>query len=332
MGARTGAVAIGRNEGERLDKCLRSLVGAVGAVVYVDSGSTDGSVQLARSLGVTVVDLDTTIPFTAARARNAGFARLLEVAPDLEFVQFVDGDCEVAPGWIDAAERAIAADPQIAVVCGRRRERHPEASVYNRLCDLEWDQPPGPTDACGGDALMRVAALRAVDGYDPSLIAGEEPELCLRLRRRGWTILRIAVEMTRHDAAMTRFSQWWKRNVRAGHAFAEVSTRHAGDPEHYWAKPTRSNWMWGAALPAASVALAAPSLGLSLNLLWLYGALGVRVYQSDRRRGFSPPDARADALFCVMSKVPQAIGQATYWRRRLTGGEGRLIEYKGPST
>ena len=332
MGARIGAVAIGRNEGERLDKCLRSLVGVVGAVVYVDSGSTDGSVELARGLGVTVVDLDTTIPFTAARARNAGFARLLEVAPDLEFVQFVDGDCEVAPEWIAAAGRAIDGDPQIAVVCGRRRERHPDASVYNRLCDLEWDQPPGPTDACGGDALMRVAALRAVEGYDPSLIAGEEPELCLRLRRRGWKILRIAAEMTRHDAAMTRFGQWWRRMVRAGHAFAEVSTRHAGEPERYWAKPTRSNWMWGVGLPVTSVALAAPSLGLSLNLLWLYGVLGARVYRSDRRRGFSAPDARADAFFCVMSKFPQALGQMTYWRRRLTGSQGRLIEYKGPAT
>jgi glycosyltransferase involved in cell wall biosynthesis len=96
-------VAIGRNEGERLQRCLRSVVGRVALVVYVDSGSTDGSVAFAQSLGCEVVALDLSTPFTAARARNAGAQRALALQPDLAFIQFVDGDCEVDPSWLPTA-------------------------------------------------------------------------------------------------------------------------------------------------------------------------------------------------------------------------------------
>ena len=180
-----GLVAIGRNEGQRLRQCLVSATDKVARVVYVDSGSTDGSLELARSLGADTVELDLSIPFTAARARNEGFARLLELAPDIEFVQFVDGDCEVVDGWIDRAYNELAAKPEVAAVCGRRRERYPEASIYNQLCDIEWDTPVGETKACGGDSMMRASAFQQVEGFNPALIAGEEPEMCVRLRQKG---------------------------------------------------------------------------------------------------------------------------------------------------
>ncbi len=330
MIGRLGAVAIGRNEGERLRRCLASLVGQVGVVVYVDSGSTDGSVELARAVGVLVTELDRAQPFTAARARNAGLARLHEAAPDLELVQFVDGDCEVAAGWFERADQELVADPRLAVVCGRRRERYPDRSIYNRLCDLEWNTPIGPADACGGDAVMRVEAVRAVNGYDPSLIAGEEPDLCLRLRRLGWKVLRVDAEMTLHDAAMTRFAQWWKRSLRAGHAYAEGAARQAGGAERHWAKEVRSNWAWGLFLPTLALVVAVPTGGLGLALLAAYGVLGLRVYRGMRGRGISARDARLGAVFCVMGKVPQALGQALYRVRRMAGRQGGLIEYKGP--
>ena len=154
-------------------------------IVYVDSGSTDGSVELARSLGVDVVKLDLSTSFTAARARNVGLAHLLEADAPIKFVQFVDGDCEVVEGWIERAKRELDAQPNVAVVCGRRRERFPDISIYNRLCDMEWDTPIGETKACGGDAMMRVESFQQVDGFNPLLIAGEEPELCVRLRQKG---------------------------------------------------------------------------------------------------------------------------------------------------
>jgi GT2 family glycosyltransferase len=221
----------------------------------VDSGSTDGSVAFAQSQGVEGVELDLSIPFTAARARNTGFMRLLEQWPDLNYVQFVDGDCALMEGWCDRALALLQSDPSIAVVCGRRRERFPDASVFNALCDLEWNTPIGEALACGGDALMRIAALQKVGSYNPVLIAGEEPELCVRLRQQGWRILRIDQDMTWHDAQMLHLSQWWRRSVRGGHAYAEVSWLHRHDPEGFWRKESRRIWVWGAGIPLLSLTL-----------------------------------------------------------------------------
>lgn len=328
--ARVGVVAIGRNEGTRLRLCLESLEPATRPTVYVDSGSTDGSVELAQSLGAVVVELDPQAPFTAARSRNAGFEKLCSVAPDVEYVQFVDGDCEVDPGWLPAATVALETDLNVVVVCGRRRERFPEASIYNRLCDLEWDMPVGETQACGGDALMRVSAFVAVGGYRDDLIAGEEPELCVRLRSRGRRILRVAAEMTRHDAAMMRFGQWWRRNVRAGHAFAEVSRLHARSSFGIWKREVRSNWLWGLVVPFAAISPAAFTWGFSLFLLAAYPLLFIKIWRSRRRRGDDSRTARLYAFFCVLGKYPQVVGQMRYWMNRLLARRNQLIEYKGP--
>ena len=308
------AVVIGRNEGARLIACLDSLAGQVRQVVYVDSGSTDGSAQAAAARGARVVQLDMTQRFTAARARNAGLA-VLE-AP--EFVQFVDGDCAVQGAWVATAVQAMAEHPKAVVICGRRRERHPEASVYNRLCDREWDTPVGEATACGGDALMRFAAVQAVEGYDPGLIAGEEPDLCLRLRRAGGEVWRIGAEMTLHDAAMTRFGQWWQRSRRAGHAFAEGAQRYGAAPERHWVTETRRALIWGAAVPVA--ALLAGMLhpaGLLILLAW-----PLQVLRLSRRMGWEV------ALFSVLGKLPEAQGALGYHLNRLRGRQRGLIEYK----
>jgi glycosyltransferase involved in cell wall biosynthesis len=53
-----GVVVIGRNEGERLKRCLISATTQSTRVVYVDSGSSDNSPAIARDLGADVVDLD----------------------------------------------------------------------------------------------------------------------------------------------------------------------------------------------------------------------------------------------------------------------------------
>lgn len=322
-----GFVAIGRNEGDRLRQCLSSALGSVDRIVYVDSGSTDGSVEMARSLGVEVVELNLSIPFTAARARNAGLARLIELEPQIQYVQFVDGDCETVPTWIDNARQVLDTHPEVVVVCGRRRERFPNASIYNRLCDMEWNTPIGEAKACGGDAMMRVAALQAVGGYNPTLIAGEEPELCVRLRQNGGTILRIDAEMTLHDAQMTRFKQWWKRSVRSGHAFAEGAWLHGAPPEKHWVKETRSIKLWGIGIPFVILATVWVTKGWSLLLLGGYGLITYRVYQHARRSGCSQSQSRLFAMSCTLAKFPQAQGVLRFYWGKVFKKPSRLIEY-----
>lgn len=324
-----GVVAIGRNEGQRLVRCLESVIGRAGAVVYVDSVSTDDSVNAARQRGAEVVCLDLSKPFTAARARNEGFAALMRIDPKLEYVQFVDGDCEIAEGWLERAKSTLNENAKLAVVCGRRRERNPQQTIYNRLCDMEWNTPVGKAQACGGDALVRVRAFEEVGGYDPSVIAGEEPEMCIRLRRRGWEIERIDAEMTLHDAQMTRFGQWWKRSVRAGHAYAQGAAMHGREPGRHWVHQVRSNWVWGLIVPVIALGAAWPTWGISLVLLGLYPLLGWRISRSMRRRGFGPADARVYAVFCVIGKFPNVWGQIRYHAMRLLGRNSRIIEYKG---
>jgi glycosyltransferase involved in cell wall biosynthesis/GT2 family glycosyltransferase len=326
-----GVVAIGRNEGERLRRCLRSVLAHTPAVVYVDSGSTDDSIAWARAQGVATVELDVSIPFTAARARNAGFDKLIEMYPNLALVQFVDGDCEIDAQWLEHGRRELAARPDAAVVCGRRRERFPDASVYNRLCDMEWDTPVGEAEACGGDALFRVAAFREAKGYRPSLVAGEEPDLCTRLRGAGWKVHRLDAEMSLHDAAMTRFGQWWKRSLRAGHAFAECSRLHRAGRVQLWVRQSRSNWFWGLLLPLIALAAAPLTYGSSLVLLLGYVVLAVRIYRGRRRLGACAPDARLYAAFCVLGKFAQVCGQMRYYWGRWLSRPSTLIEYKGPA-
>lgn len=323
-----GIVVIGRNEGERLVACLDSIAAHAERTVYVDSGSTDGSCAEARRRGVEVVELDADTPFTAARARNAGLHRLKQVHGDLGFVQFVDGDCRVAEGWLERAAQELERDTKLAVVCGRRREVAPEASVYNRLCDLEWDTSIGDAAACGGDAMMRLEAFEEVDGFDESLIAGEEPELCYRLRRRGWGVRRIDADMTAHDAAMTRFGQWWRRMQRAGHAYAEGAALHGAGDERYCRRDLRRIVGWALGPPVAAAAFAWPTAGWSCLALAAYPLLGAKIALGQRNRGRRGSHALLYAGACVIGKWPQCLGALQYRLAKLRGRRRELIEYK----
>ena len=320
-----GVVVIGRNEGERLRRCLESVVVQAQAVVYVDSGSTDGSVTLARSLGVDTVDLDMSIPFTAARARNAGFAALCGLAPNLDYVQFVDGDCELAPAWLTTACGYLDGHPEVAMVCGRLRERYPERSIYNRLCDFEWDAPAGESRACGGNAMARIQPLLSAGGYRQDLIAGEEPELCVRLRACGWKVWRLPDAMAWHDAAMTRFGQWWRRNVRNGYAFAQGAHLHGRSPERHGIRESRRIWFWGGALPVLIFAAAAMSHGWGLLLIAIYPAQVIRLTVKGKR---SLVANGLWATFNVIGKFPELMGQMRFHANRLFSGDSRLFKYK----
>lgn len=321
------AVAIGKNEGERLQLCLKSLARQMSRIVYVDSGSTDGSVDFARSIGVEVVELDPSVPFTAARARNAGVKRLAQGASGMKYVQLIDGDCELVDGWIEAAVSFLDGNEEYAAAAGRLRERFPDRSVYNYLCDVEWNTAVGDAKSCGGIAMMRLSAFESIDGFRPDLIAGEEPELCLRLRQGGWKIRRLDAEMALHDVAMSRFSQWWKRAVRSGHAYAEGAHLHGAPPERMSVRESRRIVVWGLVLPAFTLATAAVTGCGSLLLLLAYPLNVIRIARRLQRDGQSRPWTLA--FFLMLAKFPQAIGWLRFHWGRLSGDRSAIIEHKG---
>jgi glycosyltransferase involved in cell wall biosynthesis len=312
-------VLIGRNEGARLGAALASLKGR--RVVYVDSGSADGSVAAARAAGAQVVALDPAAPFTAARARQAGFEALGDPPPDV--VQFVDGDCAVMPGWIEAGLAALEGDPRLGLVTGWRLEVAPGASVYNALCDHEWRRPAGEIAACGGDMMVRARSYIEAGGFRGDVIAAEDDEFCQRLRKAGWQLRRLPVEMTRHDAAMTRFGQWWRRAVRSGHGFAQVGDLHPG----YFARERTRAWVYALGLPL--LALAGLLWGpLLVVVLAAYLLSYLRTVQGLRGAGLAWARALHHAVFLSLSKFPNLIGMLTYYLRKRRGAAMRIIEYK----
>lgn len=322
---RLGVVVIGRNEGDRLRRCLDSLRCEAEALVYVDSGSTDGSQVVAQQTGAKVLALDMNTPFTAARARNAGFKELLRLADDCTWVQFIDGDCEVVSGWLNRGRQFLSEHPDVAAVCGRRRERFPDASVYNWLCDVEWSVVEGPARYFGGDVMLRVDAFSAAGGYLDALIAGEEPELALRLRRLGWKLYALDEDMTYHDADMLRFTQWWRRMKRAGWAYAAGAHLHGAGPERHWVKPTLQIWLW----------TLVPCLLALLGMIWVgpWALLALLIYPLQCIRLALRAQGNAKqriirSLSLVVGRFAEFSGQMRYlfdlWQRR----HPQLIEYK----
>ncbi|HEX5229005.1 MAG TPA: glycosyltransferase family 2 protein [Bryobacteraceae bacterium] len=326
-------VVIGRNEGERLSQCLQSVQdmrwqGQV-ETIYVDSNSSDDSPQRAEAAGAQVVRLDTG-KLTAARGRNAGWRRATS-----PLVLFLDGDTILDPDFPRRALGALHSDADVAVVWGHRREIRPRASVYNRVFDLDWISRSGITNVCGGDALVRRCALVQIGGYDESLIAGEEPEMCRRLRGRGHKILHIDAPMVGHDLAILRFGQYWSRSVRTGYAYAEVSSRFRGqNDDALWRAEARGNILRATAL----LGIVAAGLGLSaamrsaLPLLASTAFLALLVVRTAYRAGWKSTDWGTRLLYGMHShlqQIPILWGQLKHRNDHRKGRQRHLIEYKG---
>jgi GT2 family glycosyltransferase len=323
--ATVGAVVIGRNEGARLVTCLQSLRQADVHVVYVDSASSDDSVQNARRLGAAVVQLDMSLPFTAARARNAGAAALRKLLPQLSCIQFIDGDCELTEGWLKHGVNVLESRQELTAVFGRLRERHPRASIYNLMCDAEWDTPAGPAKSFGGIFLIRARPFFAVNGFREDLIAGEEPELCVRLRACGAKLLRIDAEMALHDAALRRFSQWWRRAARGGHAYIEGARLHGQAPERHWVMETRRAFIWAVLLPL----LCCAAFLVYQPLGWLiFSIYPVQIVRTAFKLHGTWRDRIIHSTFLLLAKFAEAQGMFRYLGNRLRQKHTALIEYK----
>ncbi len=319
-----GFVVIGRNEGVRLRRCFESLSKFRNAkIVYVDSGSTDGSIALAKSFNYGVVNLNLETPFTAARARNAGVA-FLRGCVEFEYIQFLDGDCELIEGWIPSAVDFLERRKDVAVVCGRRREKFPYHSVYNRLADIEWDTPVGEAKSCGGDSFIRREAFEKVGGFDPTIVAGEEPDLCFRIIEAGWKVWRIDQDMSRHDADMHSFRQWWMRGVRAGYAMVQVAILKSTSRRVVYGELIARTIFWALIVPLlVSLSATISWAGLAFALIYVFQIF--RIQRNVRIRGRS---AWLYAMFVVLDNFPRLCGAAKYFLQRITGKRQAPIEYK----
>jgi len=325
----TGVVIIGRNEGERLVKSILSISIPPQQIVYVDSGSTDGSYTTAEKMGVHVVLLNCEkIPFSAGRARNAGFNKLLEIHPTIKYVQFIDGDCQLEKTWLDSATSFLENHSTAGIVCGRRKETFPHHSIYNRLCDFEWNGPHGEINSCGGDFMIRSQIFKETGGFNITVIAGEEPELCYRIKKTGKKIYRLDQGMTLHDAAIKQFSQWWKRTARSGHAYAQGLYLHRGEKPAFCLRNSASIWLWAVIFPTAVLLLTILLDYKMLALMSLYGILFIRTYRySLSRTEGNHAHSSLYAFFTILGKWAQLQGQILFLKRLILKNKFQIIEY-----
>ena len=324
------AVVIGRNEGKRLELSLRSVQAAGLPAIYIDSGSTDDSVGSAKTLGIPVLELDAARPFTAARSRNEGLEAAVRRWPVLRYILFLDADCILDPKFPEAAAQLLDKEAKLAIVTGHLSERHPERSIYNRLCSIEWRSPAGRMEnlaALGGIMAARASAVTGVGGFNEQVIAGEDAELGARIKLAGYAIEKIDCQMATHDAELMRFGQWWKRAVRGGHALAQRYFLNGRSRLHDCRREFFSTLFWGLAIPILIVLLLWPTGGLSLLLLGGYALLGWRVYRHFLQSGLSRDDALLAARFTIYAKFANLVGVFRYFFNSLRGSF-RIIEYK----
>ena len=130
--------------------------------------------------------------------------------------------------------------------------------------------------------------------------------------------------MTRHDAAITRFNQWWVRTVRSGYAYAEVSRLHKHSKFRIFAENVRRAVIWAGLIP----------LGIIFGVLFHpAAAVGILVYplqilRMAFRRDYAQSASWINAFFTLVGKFPELQGILKFQARRLSGRSIPPIEYK----
>jgi glycosyltransferase involved in cell wall biosynthesis len=304
-------VVIGLNEEARLAESLHSIFscrprGYDLQVIYVDSGSTDRSVQIATAVeGVEVLRLETERR-SAARARNLGLR-----SAKGRYVQLVDGDSVIQSGWFDVAVRQLERNADFACVFGQCVEINPEQSIYMQVCGLDWHIPPGEHRLCGGNAMWRLSSIISNGYFDENLEAGEEPDLCYRVRHNGGKIVCIDMPMVTHDLQMKRFAQYWQRGEKTGKGYAQVSMRYRSRSEKLWLREFVVNFAEPAVwIVVASIGwLAHGAVGAMILLIVWWTVRAAQISLAMRGRGLSAARRLMYGVHCQFVRLPVAVGQ-----------------------
>lgn len=332
---RTGIVIIGRNEAHHLEWSLRSVLHEGLPCVYADCLSRDASLPIARKLKIPVVMVSGEM-LTAAKARNTGFNCLTAQFPSLEYIQFLDGDCQLKANWIATAVKILDENPRLAAISGILEERYPHAGLFHRLAAIEWHLAFQAPHRCGGVTLFRASALRDADGFNDVIRAGEEPELCHRLRQRGWEFKKVELPMATHDLGHASWRTWCRRQMRNGGGALQVYRLHAHEPQPLLRSYLFSIALWTLAGPlTALIATVAAGLavGFAAGLIVLMAACLGYVWQAWRIRAYVRRhgignSALVYSCMALAGKFPELLGVLFYTFEERFKGKPSLLSQK----
>ena len=311
-------VIIGVNSAATLVRCIESVRTCTCPdtklhIFYVDGGSTDNSIALARNYDdVTVVSMHPMYP-TPGLGRNAGWR-----SGNSPYVQFLDSDTQMDSRWLETGVRTLEDTPEVTAVFGRRAEINPQATVFNWIADQEWNPRPGEVQAFGGDVLVRRKALEDSGGYDEVLVSGEDPELSRRIIAMGGSILHLDTPMTRHDMAMRTIRQYWRRGYRTGYGYAAVVARHGGAGKFWLEECKRILIRGGLGLLLMLLGLGGLACSWLAFVVFLSG-LGLLLYPRLFRIRWFMEDKRLPkelatkyAWHCSLVVLPEVFGMLRY--------------------
>lgn len=189
------------------------------------------------SLADRIVDAAAGAPL--GRLRNLGFRRLKKLQPDIAYVQFVESGVRLDPDWLGRAVRFMERRPKIAAI---------EGAITAAGADWRAGRAneTGERQTIGGTFLARVDAFEAAAGFRADLAVNETADLCIRLRRRGGHVWKLAEPMA-HARAQER--SFWASAVDDGYRLAHGMSLHGGPPERLFVRDLFEALFWGAGAP-----------------------------------------------------------------------------------
>jgi glycosyltransferase involved in cell wall biosynthesis len=257
-------VLIGKNQAWNMARLVESILtqtSQVGSreIIFVDSASTDETLQIAAQYPIHVLRLRPSQTLTPAAGRYVGYRY-----SSGSMVLFVDGDMELYPGWLEHALQALRRRPDVGAVTGEIIDLPKDASTPSTR------RPEVSIGACAarsvpfaaGVAIYRRAALERAGPFNPYLQSDEEPDLCVRIRHQGFQIVRLDHPVVYHYSdAMVHMSTLvgrWRRKLYLGSGQCL---------RYHWGRPTFGTYYqergYGV-MPLAGILLGFVSLMISL--------------------------------------------------------------------
>jgi len=277
-----------------------------------------------REAGVETVDIET---MGGGRARNAGYRRLKKIAPQIQFVQFVQAGQRLKPGWFADASNLMMRRPEVAALEGRVDLVPSDNRTMFNLALENRATADGEIQATGPTAIFRTDAFEAAGGFRGDIIADETADLCIRLRRRGAHVWRSESPMASCDEQRVSFAEWRARARARGYFFAAGAALHGGPPERYCATDQSRAVMWGAVFPVivfvaaiiggSAVALLSISVNPFITALSIIGAgaliYSLKIAASAAANGLFRPRSWIVSLVRSLGHFYECAGVARYW-------------------